>query len=123
MDATPATHVRWDAMPAEELRGGMRRRYVHTDKLMLAEVRFVKGDIVERHAHHNEQITQVISGAMRFWFGDDDEQEVVVRAGEAVVIPSHLPHRAEILEDTVSFDVFTPPRADWIAGSDAYLRR
>jgi hypothetical protein len=27
------------------------------------------------------------------------------------------------VEDTVDLDVFTPPRADWIAGTDAYLRK
>jgi quercetin dioxygenase-like cupin family protein len=109
-------------MRAEALKGGMRRRFVVGEKLMIAEVRFAEGDVVARHAHHNEQITQVISGAMRFWFGEDDAQEVTVRAGELVTIPAHLPHRAEVLEDTVSFDVFTPPREDWIAGEDAYLR-
>lgn len=117
-----AGHHRWTDIPVEALRGGMRRRFVVGTGLMLAEVRFVKGDVVARHHHHNEQITQVISGAMRFWFGENDEQEVTVRAGELVTIPPELPHRAEILEDTVSFDIFTPPRADWIAGEDAYLR-
>lgn len=109
-------------MPPEVLKGGMRRRFIYGERLMLAEVRFAKGDLVARHAHDNEQITQVISGVMRFWFGENDEQEVTVGAGEAVVIPPNLPHRAEIMEDTVSFDVFNPPRADWIAGDDAYLR-
>lgn len=117
-----AQHHRWESIPAEPLKGGMRRRFVAGERLMLAEVRFAAGDVVPRHAHDNEQITQVLSGAMRFWFGENDEQEVTVRSGEVVVIPSNLPHRAEILEDTVSFDVFNPPRADWIAGTDSYLR-
>jgi unsaturated pyranuronate lyase len=45
-----------------------------------------------------------------------------VRAGEVLVIPSNLPHSAEALEDCVDIDVFSPPRADWLDGSDAYLR-
>jgi quercetin dioxygenase-like cupin family protein len=119
---TSARHHRWADMPTEALKGGMRRRFVVGQSLMLAEVRFAKGDVVARHSHHNEQITQVISGAMHFFFGAQDEDEAVVRAGELVTIPAHLPHRAVILEDTVSFDVFTPPREDWIKGEDAYLR-
>ena len=46
----------------------------------------------------------------------------IVRAGEVIVIPSHLPHRALALEDTLDVDVFCPPRQDWLAGTDAYLR-
>ncbi|MBX9618101.1 MAG: cupin domain-containing protein [Hyphomicrobiales bacterium] len=122
MKMLPARHHRLVDIKSEELRGGMRRKLIVGQKLMLAEVCFAKGDVVPRHSHENEQMTQVISGAMHFWFGDKDEQEMVLRAGEIVTIPAFLPHRAEILEDTVSFDIFTPPRADWLAGTDAYLR-
>jgi quercetin dioxygenase-like cupin family protein len=118
----PAVLHAWDGVPFEALRGGMRRRFVNAEKLMIAEVRFAAGDDVPRHAHENEQITWVISGALRFWFGEDDAQELVVRPGELVAIPSNLAHRARAEADTVSYDLFTPPRADWIAGSDAYLR-
>jgi len=45
-----------------------------------------------------------------------------VHAGEVLVIPSHVRHRAEALEDTLDVDVFNPPRQDWLDGSDAYLR-
>jgi quercetin dioxygenase-like cupin family protein len=63
-----------------------------------------------------------IEGALKFWFGDDGKQEVVVSAGEVVVIPSNLPHRAEALHDTVEFDIFSPPRQDWLDKTDSYLR-
>jgi hypothetical protein len=36
---------------------------------------------------------------------------------------SYLPHSAVALEDTLDVDVFNPPRQDWLAGTDAYLRR
>ena len=38
------------------------------------------------------------------------------------LIPSNLPHRALALEDTLDVDIFNPPRQDWLAGTDAYLR-
>lgn len=122
MKILPARHHRLSEMTSEKLRGGMERKLITGQRLMLAEVRFIAGDIVPRHSHENEQMTQVLSGAMQFWFGDHDEQEMMLKAGEVVAIPAFLPHRANILEDTVSFDVFTPPRADWLAGTDAYLR-
>ena len=46
-----------------------------------------------------------------------------MHAGEVVVIPSNVPHRALALEDTLDVDVFSPPREDWLKGTDAYLRR
>jgi quercetin dioxygenase-like cupin family protein len=45
-----------------------------------------------------------------------------VNAGEVLCIPRNLPHEAEAMEDTLDVDVFNPPRADWLDGSDAYLR-
>ena len=58
-----------------------------------------------------------------FWLGEKGERELTVRAGEVLVIPSYLPHRALAVEDTLDVDVFNPPRQDWLNGTDAYLRR
>ena len=91
--------------------------------MMIAHVYLKKGDDVPRHSHENEQITYILDGALEFWFGAADERHFVVRAGEVVVIPSLLPHRALALEDTLDVDIFCPPRQDWLAGTDAYLRR
>ena len=38
-------------------------------------------------------------------------------------LPSHLPHSAIALEDSRVLDVFSPPREDWVNGTDDYLRR
>ena len=43
-------------------------------------------------------------------------------AGDVLLIPGMLRHRAEALEDTLDVDVFNPPRQDWLDGSDAYIR-
>jgi len=55
--------------------------------------------------------------------GPQSDREQTVRAGEVLVIPSNLEHRAVALEDTLDVDVFNPPRQDWLNGTDAYLRR
>ena len=75
-----------------------------------------------QHAHHNEQLTFVVTGKLRLLLGAGGEREVVVSAGEVLVIPPHLPHSAEALEDTLDLDVFSPPRADWLNRTDDYLR-
>ena len=90
---------------------------------MLAHIYLKKGCIVPKHAHENEQLTYILEGALKFWIGEDGAQELVVRAGEVVVIPSNVPHKAEALEDTLDVDVFNPPRKDWLDGTDDYFHR
>lgn len=107
-------------MPVEHLNPLIERQFVHGEKGMLARLLLRKGCIVPEHSHENEQITYILEGALKFVLGG--EETVVVRSGELLVIPPNLKHSAEALEDTVDLDVFTPPRADWIDGSDAYLR-
>ena len=99
----------------------VERRFVTAERIMLAQVFLKKGAVVQRHTHESEQVTYIVEGALRLWLGDDEE-EFTVHAGEVLTIPSNLPHRAEALEDTLDVDVFSPPRQDWLAGTDAYLR-
>jgi quercetin dioxygenase-like cupin family protein len=113
---------RWDDMPREALNDGLGRRLITGDRVMLAHVYFTTGTEVPRHHHDNEQITYILEGALQFFFGAADEETHTVRAGEVVVIPSGLPHRAVALEDTLDVDVFSPPRQDWLDGTDDYLR-
>jgi quercetin dioxygenase-like cupin family protein len=122
-DAAGAQHYRWDDMPAEPLKGGMSRRLITGKRMMIAHVYLKKGDDVPQHSHNNEQITYILEGALRFWLGAEGERELIVRAGEILVIPPDLPHRALALEDTLDVDVFDPPRQDWLAGTDTYLKR
>lgn len=117
-----AQHHRWDAMPLEALGGGISRRFACSERMMIAQIYLKQGDVVPRHSHANEQITYLLSGALHLHFGDDDEQDIIVRAGEMVFIPSNLPHRAIALEDTLDIDIFDPPRQDWLTKEDSYLR-
>jgi quercetin dioxygenase-like cupin family protein len=113
-------HVRLADMPTEHLNPLLDRQFVAGEKSMLARLRLRKGCIVPLHSHENEQITYILEGALKFSL---EGKEIIVRAGEILVIPSNVPHSAEALEDTVDLDVFCPPRADWISGTDAYLRK
>jgi quercetin dioxygenase-like cupin family protein len=120
--ADRATQYRWDDLPREELNPLIGRRLITGTDVMIAHVYLAKGAVVPKHSHHNEQVTYILEGRLRFWFGEDEEEEIEIGAGEVLTIPPHLPHKAEALEDTLDVDVFTPPRADWLSGDDAYLR-
>jgi quercetin dioxygenase-like cupin family protein len=112
-------YTAWNAVPLEDLNPLLQRHFVVGQEIMLARVLLKKGCIVPKHSHHNEQVTYVLEGALKFWI---DGRVIVVNAGEVLLIPAHVPHKAEALEDTVDLDVFTPPRADWIEKTDKYLR-
>jgi quercetin dioxygenase-like cupin family protein len=113
---------RWESMPTEQLNEHIGRRMITGDRMMVAHIYLKKGAVVPRHHHENEQITYVLDGALRFRLGENGDQQVDVRSGEVLTIPSNLPHTAEALEDTVDVDIFDPPRQDWLSGNDAYLR-
>ena len=121
MTTTARLH-RWEDIPREKLNDLLDRRLVTGERIMLAHVYLKKGCVVPKHFHENEQLTYILQGALQFWLGDDQDEEVVVRAGEVLVIPSNLPHKALALEDTLDVDIFCPPRQDWLDKTDAYLR-
>jgi quercetin dioxygenase-like cupin family protein len=123
MEQPKATWHRWDDMPKERVSDLLQRRLITGDRMMLAHVYLDKGCVVPKHSHENEQITYILEGALHFWLGEDGQEEVVVRAGEVLLIPSNLPHKAEALEDTLDIDIFSPPRQDWLDKTDDYLRR
>ena len=112
-------YIPWDAVELEDLNPLLQRQFVVGQEMMLARVLLKKGCIVPEHSHHNEQITYVLEGALKFWI---DSKVIVVNSGEVLTIPPHMPHKAEALTDTVDLDVFSPPRADWINKTDKYLR-
>jgi len=112
-------HIPWSSIEVEALNPLLGRHFVVGQNVMLARVLLKKGCIVPEHSHHNEQITYILEGALKFWI---DGKEIVVNAGEVLTIPPNMPHRAEALTDTVDLDIFNPPRADWMNKTDAYLR-
>jgi quercetin dioxygenase-like cupin family protein len=115
----PLQYVPWHTVALEDLNPLLQRQFVVGQEIMLARVLLKKGCIVPEHSHHNEQLTYILDGALKFWI---DGKEIVVNSGEVLCIPSHMPHKAEALLDTIDLDIFTPPRADWINKNDQYLR-
>ena len=122
MSMLGATHYRWEDVPKEDVSQGFARRLISGERLMLTHVYLDKGFVVPRHSHENEQLTWILEGVLRFWLGEGESEVVDVAAGEVLHLPSNLPHKAEALEDTLDVDIFSPPRQDWLDGSDAYLR-
>src|SRR5256884_624892 len=118
-----ASFHRWNDMEKERVNDMLDRRLITGERVMLAHVYLKKGCIVPKHSHENEQITYILEGALKFHIGEDQSQEITVRAGDVLHIPSNVPHMAEALEDTLDVDIFDPPRQDWLNKTDSYLRK
>jgi quercetin dioxygenase-like cupin family protein len=116
---TALKYTAWKDVEREKLNEKIDREMVVGEGLMLARVFIRKGGHVPLHHHHNEQVTYILEGALKFAI---DGKEIVVKAGEVLCIPPNMPHEAWAVEDTLDLDVFTPPREDWLNKSDGYLR-
>jgi len=82
-------YIPWKNVEREQLNPQIDREMVVGDKIMLARVLMKKGAHVPLHHHHNEQVTYILEGALKFAI---DGKEIVVRAGEVLCIPPHMPH-------------------------------
>jgi len=123
MSSESVTFYKWSGVQLETVTPMLDRKLITGDDMMIAQVFLKKGCIVPRHQHHNEQLTYILEGALRFWIGEDESRVQDVHAGEVLHIPSNVWHKAEALVDTLDLDVFSPPREDWLKKTDDYLRK
>jgi quercetin dioxygenase-like cupin family protein len=103
---------RWDEIALEKITEMISQKIVAGDREMLAQIYLKRGALVPMHSHDSEQMTYVLQGSLRFLVAGE---EIIVREGEVLHIPSGVPHQAEALDDTFELDVFSPIRTDWLA--------
>ncbi len=111
---------RWDEIALEKVTEMLSRKVVTGEREMLAQIYLKRGCLVPMHSHESEQMTYILEGALKFLIGGD---EIIVREGELLHIPSRVEHQAEALEDTFELDVFSPIRQDWLDHTDDYFHR
>jgi quercetin dioxygenase-like cupin family protein len=109
----------WSDIPEEQLTSMLTRQMLSTGKQTVAIVRLKNGCVVPEHFHEPKQITSILAGALEFTINN---QKIVLRKGQSMVIPSNLPHAAVALEDTLDLDIFSSVRWDWVHGTDKYIR-
>lgn len=120
MPSSTIVRHRWSEIPVESINASVDRKFITAERVTLAHFRLKKGGVVPAHTHEQEQLSHVLSGALKFIVNG---QDVLVSAGEVIQIPSWLEHAVQVVEDTVVIDVFCPVRQDWIDKTDTYFRR
>jgi quercetin dioxygenase-like cupin family protein len=106
---------RWDEIALEKVTEMLSRKVVVGDREMLVQVYIKRGCLVPTHIHESEQMTYVLQGAIKFVVAGE---EITVREGEVLLIPSGVEHQAEALEDTFELDLFSPVRGERIGAGD-----
>lgn len=105
------THYTWEQMPKEQVSPTLDRRLITCEQLMIAHAYRKKGCVVPKQSHHNEQITYVLEGELKFWIVEDEGQVMHINAGEVLHIPRHVPHRRK------------PSRTHWMSTSSIHQAR
>ncbi|MEM1891436.1 MAG: cupin domain-containing protein [Nitrososphaerota archaeon] len=112
---------KWADVPEDKLRPDLSRKVIHGENVTIAMFSLKKGAKVDSHKYVNEQMSCVLSGAVKFIMADG--KEYVLSQGMVMHLPPNVEHAALALEDSAVMDVFSPPRDDWKKGTDQYLRK
>jgi len=95
-----------------ELLPGIKiKTLVHGTNALMAEFALAKGSALPKHKHPFEQTGYLIKGKLRLTIGSKTF-EVGVR--DSWCIESNVEHYAEVLEDSVAIEVFSPARQDYL---------
>lgn len=111
MTSKAARLSRWDEIALEKVTELLSRKIVSGEREMIVQVYVKRGCLVPMHVHESEQMTYVLQGALKYFVAGE---EIIVREGEVLHIPSGVEHQAEALEDTFELDIFSPIRKDWV---------
>ena len=111
MGSKAARLHRWDEIALEKVTELLSRKIVSGEREMIVQIYVKRGCLVPMHTHDSEQMTYVLQGALRFHVGGE---EITVREGDVLHIPSGVEHQAEALEDTFELDFFSPIRRGWL---------
>jgi quercetin dioxygenase-like cupin family protein len=84
---------------------------VHGERMLMSEFRMRKGSRLPAHAHPQEQTGRLIQGKIALMIGKERRE---LAPGDCWSVPADMEHGADILEDSVAVEVFSPPREDYL---------
>ena len=95
----------------EVLPGIRRKTLCFGATTLMSEFRLRDGSPLPAHDHPQEQTGYLVSGRLRLTIGDETRE---VEPGDSWSIPGGVRHGAEVLEDAVAVEVFSPVREDYL---------
>lgn len=116
--AQQVQHFNFSNLPVKQVNALLTRSTISGEAGTIGYFTYQKGAVVPMHQHSNEQYSLITKGSVQVLAGG---KEIIVKAGEGIIIPANMPHSFTALEDgTLDIDFFAPARMDWLAGTDNY---
>jgi quercetin dioxygenase-like cupin family protein len=105
--------VRWEEIPDEDVRPGVRRRAIGTSDVLLVMNECRPGMDVRPHSHDFDQLALIISGQAIYHVGEDHNE---VGPGSVMLVPAGVEHYIEPTgsEPVMNLDVFAPARQNYL---------
>ncbi|MBN1663897.1 MAG: cupin domain-containing protein [Deltaproteobacteria bacterium] len=91
--------------------GISQKTIVYGEKTLMAEFLLKKDSRLPKHSHPHEQTGYLVKGRICLSIGSDTYD---VTPGDSWCIPGGVEHSADIFEDSVAVEVFSPVRADYL---------
>ena len=96
----------------KEILDGVRiKTLVYGDRTLLTEFRLAGGKELPIHTHVYEQTGYLVSGRLKFIVGDETFE---AGPGDSWCLRGDVVHAAEVLEDSVMVEIFSPVREDYL---------
>lgn len=96
----------------EKVLPGIRlKTLVYGEKTLFSEFRMEANSTLPSHSHLHEQTGYLVKGRIRLTIG---KQTFEAEPGDSWCIPGNTDHKAQILENSLAIEVFSPIREDYI---------
>jgi quercetin dioxygenase-like cupin family protein len=84
---------------------------VFGEKMLFSEFHMEKGSRLPLHSHPQEQTGRLLKGKVILSIGVEKSE---MQPGDCWVVPSNVEHAAEIVEESIAVEVFSPVREDYL---------
>ena len=100
-----------------EILEGIRIKTINFgDKMLMAEFLLKKNALLPKHSHPHEQSGYLVKGCIRLFINNTSK---LLKPGDSWCIAENIEHHAEIMEDSVAIEVFSPVREDYVKYSNS----
>src|SRR5258706_15753472 len=103
----------WAKIAKDQMNPLLSRQAMHGETVTVARIEAKKGCVVPEHAHHNEQVSIMEKGRVKFVIGG---VERVLGGGDMGHMPPNVPHLVVVLEGGVIIALFSPRPEGWKLG-------
>jgi quercetin dioxygenase-like cupin family protein len=103
--------IKVEGRECKEIGSGVTAKVICGEHLMLSFVEFLEEGNMQIHSHPEEQAGIVLEGEVEFIIEKETRN---LKAGDSYLIPPHIPHGAKSKGKARVFDIFSPPRKDYL---------